>query len=96
MEYEDGSIRCGSIRADDPDGFVAAFHRIAAILGREDVAASGEAAGALLVEEFVPGREVALEGLLMAGGGPTPARLSHHHPPPRAGPRRGRSTPSAG
>ena len=58
----------GVIRADDPDGFVAAFHRIAAILGREDVAASGEAAGALLVEEFVPGREVALEGLLMAGG----------------------------
>ena len=58
----------GVIRADDPDGFVAAFHRIAAILARDDAGASGEAAGALLVEEFVPGREVALEGLLMAGG----------------------------
>jgi len=58
----------GVIRADGPDEFVAAFRRIAALLGRDDVAVSGEAARALLVEEFVPGREVALEGLLMAGG----------------------------
>src|SRR2546426_2591495 len=58
----------GVIRADDPDGFVAAFRRIAAILARDDVGLSGELAEALLVEEFIPGREVALEGLLAAGG----------------------------
>src|SRR5947199_10244429 len=58
----------GVIRADDPDAFVAAFRRIAAILARDDVAVSGDLAAALLVEEFVPGREVALEGLLTAGG----------------------------
>src|SRR6058998_231079 len=49
----------GVIRADDPDAFVAAFRRIAAILARDDVAVSGDLAAALLVEEFVPGREVA-------------------------------------
>ncbi len=58
----------GVIRANDAREFVAAFHRIAAILRRDDTAVPGEAAEALLVEEFVPGREVALEGLLMAGG----------------------------
>ncbi len=58
----------GVIRADDPDGFVAAFRRITAILARDDVGLSGELAEALLVEEFIPGREVALEGLLTAGG----------------------------
>src|SRR5712692_8096426 len=58
----------GVIRADDPDGFDAAFRRIAAILARDDVGLSGELAEALLVEEFIPGREVALEGLLTAGG----------------------------
>ena len=58
----------GVIRADDPDGFVAAFRRIAAILARDDVGLSGELAEALLVEEFIPGREVALEGLLTTGG----------------------------
>src|SRR2546426_1150489 len=41
---------------------------VAAILGRDDVGLSGELAEALLVEEFIPGREVALEGLLTAGG----------------------------
>lgn len=58
----------GVIRADDAGAFVAAFHRIAAILRRDDLSVAGEAAAALLVEEFIPGREVALEGLLMAGG----------------------------
>jgi biotin carboxylase len=58
----------GVIRADDAQAFVAAFHRIAAILRRDDVSVAGEAAAALLVEDFIPGREVALEGLLMAGG----------------------------
>ena len=58
----------GVIRADDAREFVEAFHRIAAILRRDDVSVGGEAAEALLVEAFVPGTEVALEGLLMAGG----------------------------
>jgi biotin carboxylase len=58
----------GVIRADDARAFVAAFHRIAAILRRDGASIAGEAAEALLVEEFIPGREVALEGLLMAGG----------------------------
>jgi biotin carboxylase len=54
----------GVIRADDDKEFVAAFHRIAAILRRDDVTVSGEAARWLLAEEFIPGREVAVEGLL--------------------------------
>jgi biotin carboxylase len=58
----------GVIRADDPEGFVAAFRRIAALLARDDVGLHGEVAEALLVEEFIPGRELALEGLLTAGG----------------------------
>ncbi|MGH7276737.1 MAG: ATP-grasp domain-containing protein [Candidatus Rokuibacteriota bacterium] len=57
----------GVIRADDAQGFVGAFRRIAALLARDDVSVSGKAAAHLLVEEFVPGREVALEGLLAGG-----------------------------
>lgn len=57
----------GVIRADDAAGFVAAFRRIAAILRRDDVVVSGEAAEFLLVERFVAGAEVALEGLLAGG-----------------------------
>jgi biotin carboxylase len=49
----------GVIRANDAREFVAAFHRIAAILEVVE--------GPLLVEEFVPGAEVALEGLLTGG-----------------------------
>jgi biotin carboxylase len=58
----------GVIRADDPAEFTAAFRRIAALLRGPDVGVTGKAAAHLLVEDFVPGREVALEGLLMAGG----------------------------
>jgi biotin carboxylase len=57
----------GVIRADDPAQFVAAVRRIAAILRQMDPAPDGDAARVLLVEEFVPGREVALEGLLRGG-----------------------------
>jgi biotin carboxylase len=53
----------GVIRADDPAAFVAAFRRIAAILAEPDVTAL-EGAAEVLVEDFIPGREVALEGLL--------------------------------
>jgi biotin carboxylase len=54
----------GVIRADDPASFVVAFARIGAILREPDVAALGEGTDTILVEGFVPGREVALEGLL--------------------------------
>jgi biotin carboxylase len=57
----------GVIRADDPAGFVAAFHRIAAILREPDVLGLGEGTDQVLVEGFVPGPEVALEGLLVGG-----------------------------
>ncbi len=57
----------GVIRADMPEQFVAAFRRIAALLARDDVAAAGEAARYLLVEDYIPGAEVALEGLLVRG-----------------------------
>ena len=49
----------GVIRADTPEEFVAAFERVKRIL--DPVSRS------ILVEDFVPGREYALEGLLVAG-----------------------------
>jgi biotin carboxylase len=60
----------GVIRADDPAGFVAARERIAALLHAtraERRAREEDAAGRILVEGFVPGAEVALEGLLRGG-----------------------------
>lgn len=57
----------GVIRADDEASFVAAFARIRAILRDPEVAALGEGTDSLVVEGFVPGVEVALEGLLEAG-----------------------------
>lgn len=58
----------GVIRADDPDQFVAAFQRLVAILRLPEVAAQGAAlAQQILVETFIPGIEVALEGLLSQG-----------------------------
>jgi biotin carboxylase len=59
----------GVIRADDPASFRLAWDRIAAILAQPEVAAKGgDAANEILVEEFVPGSEVAVEGLLFQGG----------------------------
>src|SRR5207245_3625408 len=57
----------GVIRADTPAAFVTAFERLRRILAEPDVAACGEPARRMLVEEFVPGREYALEGLLVGG-----------------------------
>jgi biotin carboxylase len=57
----------GVIRADDEGEFAAAFRRIAAILEAPDAAALGEGRDQILVEDFIPGREVALEGLLVGG-----------------------------
>jgi biotin carboxylase len=60
----------GVIRADDPEGFVRAWRRIEKLLHdtRAERRAREEDAGrTLLVEGFVPGAEIALEGLLRGG-----------------------------
>src|SRR6185369_10053723 len=58
----------GVIRADGEEEFVAAWRRIVKILEEPEIAAKGgEASGEILVEDFVGGREVALEGLLRQG-----------------------------
>lgn len=54
----------GVIRADTPDEFVAAFGRTRSIVEASGMPASDNA---ILVEQFVPGFEVALEGLLTDG-----------------------------
>lgn len=57
----------GVIRADGPQEFVAAVRRLATILAQPDAASCVDAADSFLVEEYIPGVEVALEGLLTAG-----------------------------
>jgi biotin carboxylase len=58
----------GVIRADDPETFQTAFHRLLQLLHEPEVRRLGkEAAKKFLVEEFIPGGEVALEGLLQNG-----------------------------
>jgi biotin carboxylase len=58
----------GVIRADDEAQFIGAVRRLENILRTpEAAAADGDAARQLLVEGFIPGREVALEGLLLRG-----------------------------
>jgi formate-dependent phosphoribosylglycinamide formyltransferase (GAR transformylase) len=54
----------GVIRADNARSFVAAHARLTAILAEPDAAACGEPSRQYLVEDFVPGYEVALEGLV--------------------------------
>jgi hypothetical protein len=54
------------LRADDPHEFEAAFARICAILERHDARERGRSRW-LLVEDYLPGDEVALEGLLERG-----------------------------
>src|SRR2546425_5486671 len=61
------SASCGVIRANDCDEFVAAFHRVATLFKKLGEETLGEGTGKILVEDFVPGREVALEGLLTDG-----------------------------
>ena len=58
----------GVIRANGPEEFVAAWARIRRLLGDPEVASKGGAAAReILVEDFVPGSEVAVEGLLREG-----------------------------
>lgn len=54
----------GVIRADDPAQFVAAFERVKRMLAEDGYDLKG---ASLLVEEYLPGIEVALEGLLTDG-----------------------------
>jgi biotin carboxylase len=57
----------GVIRADDAAALVAAIRRLTAILRESDASGCRGPAGQFLVEAFVPGYEVALEGLLIDG-----------------------------
>lgn len=58
----------GVIRADDEDEFARAFRRILGILQEPGVLErTDEAAEIIMVEDFVPGEEVALEGVLTNG-----------------------------
>ena len=62
------SASCGVIRADTPAEFTAAFHRVFALLKKLGLAAAADDSGRLLlVEDFISGDEVALEGLLTDG-----------------------------
>jgi biotin carboxylase len=64
----DLSASRGVIRADDHASFVAAFRRTAALLEHlRPRAADGDLALEMIVEDFVPGPEVALEGLVDHG-----------------------------
>ncbi|MFQ5777311.1 MAG: ATP-grasp domain-containing protein [Terriglobia bacterium] len=58
----------GVIRADTPEQFVVAFERIAALLRQTKIRVQREEThNWLLAEGFLPGREMALEGLLDRG-----------------------------
>jgi len=58
----------GVIRANGPEDLAAAWGRIKRLLDDPEVAAKGrEAAREILVEDFISGSEVALEGLLRQG-----------------------------
>jgi biotin carboxylase len=58
----------GVMRADDPAGLARAWERIGKILEEGEVRKKGgEAADWILVEDYIPGFEVAVEGLLIDG-----------------------------
>jgi biotin carboxylase len=57
----------GVIRADTVEEFVAAAARIRSLLARPDIRAERAGSDDILVEEFVPGREYAVEGVLTRG-----------------------------
>lgn len=61
------SASCGVIRANDEQEFENAFRRVGTLLINLDLAAVDEQANWILAEDFVPGIEVALEGLLTKG-----------------------------
>lgn len=58
----------GVMRANNPEQFVSAFSRLVTLLQMPDVVERGDPlARQILVEGFIPGVEVALEGLLVKG-----------------------------
>lgn len=57
----------GVIRADNEKDFIMARQRLKTILKTPSVQEKGDAAEQMLVESFIPGFEVALEGLLING-----------------------------
>ncbi|MDE0481453.1 MAG: ATP-grasp domain-containing protein [Candidatus Poribacteria bacterium] len=61
----------GVIRADNPTEFTVAFHRITALLnkvnGARDTDTDNDSFQYLLVEDYIPGIEIALEGILING-----------------------------
>ncbi len=61
------SASCGVIRANDEEEFKHAFSRVGALLTNMGLVERDEQAHWILVEDFVPGIEVALEGLLTQG-----------------------------
>ena len=74
----------GVIRADTPAQLIAACERVRRILTDPDAAPCGEPARSLLVEDFIPGSEHALEGLL--GGGELRVLALFDKPDPLDGP----------
>jgi biotin carboxylase len=61
------SASCGVIRANDEEEFSSAFRRVGTLLTNLGLVARDEQARWILAEDFVPGIEVALEGLLTKG-----------------------------
>jgi biotin carboxylase len=61
------SASCGVIRANTPAELTAAFYRVRALLRKLGPAPDDEHGGLILIEDYVPGVEVALEGLLTEG-----------------------------
>ena len=58
----------GVIRADTPEEFGSAWSRIRGILEEPDaVTRSGRTAGEILIEAYMPGREVAVEAIVVGG-----------------------------
>ena len=61
------SASCGVIRADAPESFCRAFTRVKRLLNQLGLVEKEKAAQSLLVEDFIPGTEVAIEGILTRG-----------------------------
>ncbi|MEE9268715.1 MAG: ATP-grasp domain-containing protein [Candidatus Krumholzibacteria bacterium] len=57
----------GVIRADNTEEFVAAFDRVRSIVQLEDAPLDDESRTQVLVEDYVPGWEIAIEGMLTGG-----------------------------
>ena len=62
------SASCGVIRANNPQEFISAFQQIRSLLRSPDVRGRGdEACDYLQVEEYIEGKEIAVEGLVDRG-----------------------------